>query len=69
MAAKTLSVYLNERLGTDISEQEVECRLNSHLIDHDDMISDDYQRFINNRAKTIHSEIIKTVANKMTQSG
>ncbi len=58
MAAKAPSVYLEERLDTDIDEQEIERRLSSHLIDHADMISDAYDVFIDNRAKAMHAAMI-----------
>ena len=58
MAAKAPSVYLEERLDTDIGEQEIERRLSSHLIEHADMISDDYGVFIDNRAKAMHTAMM-----------
>ena len=59
MAAKAPSVYLDERLDKDIDVQEIERRLNSHLIAHNDMTADDYRQFIDSRAQAIHKEIIK----------
>jgi hypothetical protein len=48
--------YLAERRdGSELGEPEVRAPLESHLIPYDDMVVNDYQAFLNARAKLTHS--------------
>ena len=52
--------YLAERRnGTELGQAEVAERLASHLIPHDEMVSGDYDSFLNARAKLIADEMSK----------
>lgn len=48
--------YLAERRdGTELGEAEVKARLATHLIPYDEMVADDYQAFLKERARLIHT--------------
>ncbi len=60
IAAKDPRRYLMERLdGTDLSESQLRERLASHLVPFDSMIDSDYERFLEDRAEIVHSEMSK----------
>jgi len=57
MAAKAPSVYMNERMN--VGEDEVERRLNSHLIGLESLQSDDYAEFLESRSQLVHEAMIE----------
>lgn len=57
---KTPEHYLAERRdGTDLGEPEVRARLATHLIPFDEMVSNDYQAFLNKRASMMFDKMTK----------
>jgi hypothetical protein len=47
--------YLAERReGTELGEAEVRARLATHLIPYDEMVANDYAKFLNKRASMVH---------------
>lgn len=60
---KTPERYLAERRdGTDLGEPEVRARLATHLIPFDEMVSNDYQAFLNKRASIVFDAMSKLCA-------
>lgn len=53
MAAKAPSIYMKERLGAGIEVAAIKQRLDTHLINHKKLVSDDYEKFIDSRAELI----------------
>ena len=52
--------YLAERReGADLGDEEIKCRLASHLIPFDEMIKGDYPAFLGKRAELVHDAMIK----------
>jgi hypothetical protein len=57
---KTPEYYLGERReGTGLGETEVRARLATHLIPFDEMVSNDYQAFLNKRASIVFDAMAK----------
>jgi hypothetical protein len=57
---KTPEHYLGERReGTGLGETEVRARLATHLIPFDEMVSNDYQAFLNKRASIVFDAMTK----------
>jgi hypothetical protein len=57
---KTPERYLGERRdGTGLGEAEVRARLATHLIPFDEMLSNDYQAFLNKRASILFGAMTK----------
>lgn len=60
ISAKTPEKYLAERReGTSLGEDEVRRRLESHLVPYDEMVSATYEEFLLERAKRMHSMMVK----------
>lgn len=59
MAAKAPSVYMKERLGPGVGEDAIKQRLATHLINYEELISDNYEQFIEFRAELMLGEIKK----------
>ena len=60
ISGKEPEKYLTERLeGTELGEPEIRDRLESHLIPYDEMVSGDYDKYLGERAKLIHSAMLK----------
>lgn len=60
ISAKSPSKYIEERMeGTSLGEEEVKRRLNSHLIPYEQIQNDDYKSFLDKRAESMYSYMIK----------
>lgn len=56
ISAKSPEHYLAERReGTSLGEDEVRRRLESHLVPYDELVSEDYERFLSVRAERLHA--------------
>lgn len=59
ISAKKPENYLGERRdGNELGEAEVQARLASHLIPYDEMVSGDYDAFLEERAAMIHDRMM-----------
>jgi hypothetical protein len=68
ISAKEPERYLAERRdGTDMGENEIRARLETHLIPYDEMVSGDYDAFLAKRASLIHAAMTKLCATGATQ--
>lgn len=62
IGAKTPEEYLKERArDAKATEENVQHRLESHLVPYDELISGDYTAFLDARAERIHERMIKLV--------
>lgn len=62
IGAKTPEEYLRERAkDAKATEENVQHRLESHLVPYDELISGDYTAFLDARAERIHERMIKLV--------
>ena len=60
ISAKNPEKYLTERRDRNIlGEAEIKARLASHLIPYDEMVANNYDKFVLARAKLIHGEMTK----------